>query len=128
MPSVRRMTPSPPLSFLAFCLALPCMDCFCLFIWLRFGLWAYLMSCVLVRPAGGEKDTGGGRESGSDSWKQYMRRSTWYVQSRRSYCGACVGVRDHRVFLFVVVCCCVVVPSTVNFSSSLPLAQGITFA
>lgn len=28
---------------------------------------------------GGEKHTGGGRESGSDSWKQYMRRSTWYV-------------------------------------------------
>ena len=26
---------------------------------------------------GGEKETGGGRESGSDSWKQYMRRSTW---------------------------------------------------
>jgi aldehyde dehydrogenase family 7 protein A1 len=25
---------------------------------------------------GGEKETGGGRESGSDSWKQYMRRST----------------------------------------------------
>jgi len=25
---------------------------------------------------GGEKDTGGGRESGSDAWKQYMRRST----------------------------------------------------
>jgi len=25
---------------------------------------------------GGEKYTGGGRESGSDSWKQYMRRST----------------------------------------------------
>lgn len=25
---------------------------------------------------GGEKQTGGGRESGSDSWKQYMRRST----------------------------------------------------
>ena len=24
------------------------------------------------------KHTGGGRESGSDSWKQYMRRSTWY--------------------------------------------------
>lgn len=23
---------------------------------------------------GGEKETGGGRESGSDSWKQYMRR------------------------------------------------------
>ena len=26
---------------------------------------------------GGEKHTGGGRESGSDSWKAYMRRSTW---------------------------------------------------
>lgn len=26
---------------------------------------------------GGEKATGGGREAGSDSWKQYMRRSTW---------------------------------------------------
>lgn len=26
---------------------------------------------------GGEKETGGGRESGSDSWKAYMRRSTW---------------------------------------------------
>lgn len=25
---------------------------------------------------GGEKETGGGRESGSDSWKTYMRRST----------------------------------------------------
>ena len=25
---------------------------------------------------GGEKDTGGGRESGSDSWQQYMRKST----------------------------------------------------
>jgi acyl-CoA reductase-like NAD-dependent aldehyde dehydrogenase len=29
---------------------------------------------------GGEKETGGGRESGSDSWKQYMRRSTWCVR------------------------------------------------
>ena len=28
---------------------------------------------------GGEKHTGGGRESGSDAWKQYMRRSTWLV-------------------------------------------------
>lgn len=28
---------------------------------------------------GGEKHTGGGRESGSDAWKQYMRRSTWFV-------------------------------------------------
>ncbi|GFO10083.1 alpha-aminoadipic semialdehyde dehydrogenase [Plakobranchus ocellatus] len=26
---------------------------------------------------GGEKHTGGGRESGSDAWKQYVRRSTW---------------------------------------------------
>ena len=28
---------------------------------------------------GGEKETGGGRESGSDSWKQYMRRATCTV-------------------------------------------------
>jgi aldehyde dehydrogenase (NAD+) len=42
---------------------------------------------------GGEKDTGGGRESGSDSWKAYMRRVT----------------------------------STVNYSDTLPLAQGIKF-
>jgi hypothetical protein len=26
----------------------------------------------------GEKHRGGGRESGSNSWKQYMRRSTWF--------------------------------------------------
>lgn len=42
---------------------------------------------------GGEKETGGGRESGSDSWKAYMRRST----------------------------------NTVNYSSNLPLAQGVRF-
>ncbi|MFN8776912.1 MAG: aldehyde dehydrogenase family protein [Flavobacteriales bacterium] len=42
---------------------------------------------------GGEKETGGGRESGSDSWKFYMRRQT----------------------------------NTINYSSSLPLAQGIKF-
>ena len=42
---------------------------------------------------GGEKDTGGGRESGSDSWKAYMRRAT----------------------------------NTINYSSELPLAQGIRF-
>jgi aldehyde dehydrogenase (NAD+) len=42
---------------------------------------------------GGEKDTGGGRESGSDSWKAYMRRQT----------------------------------NTINWSRSLPLAQGIRF-
>ncbi|MGH3812116.1 MAG: aldehyde dehydrogenase family protein, partial [Pseudonocardiaceae bacterium] len=42
---------------------------------------------------GGEKETGGGRESGSDSWRSYMRRST----------------------------------ATINFSTELPLAQGIEF-
>jgi aldehyde dehydrogenase (NAD+) len=42
---------------------------------------------------GGEKETGGGRESGSDAWKSYMRRQT----------------------------------NTVNYSRSLPLAQGIKF-
>ena len=42
---------------------------------------------------GGEKQTGGGRESGSDSWKAYMRRQT----------------------------------NTINFSTELPLAQGIQF-
>jgi aldehyde dehydrogenase (NAD+) len=42
---------------------------------------------------GGEKDTGGGRESGSDAWKAYMRRQT----------------------------------NTINYSTELPLAQGIEF-
>ena len=42
---------------------------------------------------GGEKDTGGGRESGSDAWKGYMRRQT----------------------------------NTINFGTTLPLAQGIKF-
>ncbi len=42
---------------------------------------------------GGEKETGGGRESGSDAWKGYMRRAT----------------------------------NTINYSSSLPLAQGVRF-
>jgi aldehyde dehydrogenase (NAD+) len=42
---------------------------------------------------GGEKDTGGGREAGSDCWKVYMRRQT----------------------------------NTINYSSELPLAQGIRF-
>ena len=42
---------------------------------------------------GGEKETGGGRESGSDAWKGYMRRQT----------------------------------NTINYSDSLPLAQGIKF-
>lgn len=34
-------------------------------------------SFITFFPTGGEKHTGGGRESGSDSWKLYMRRSTW---------------------------------------------------
>jgi aldehyde dehydrogenase (NAD+) len=42
---------------------------------------------------GGEKETGGGRESGSDAWKVYMRRQT----------------------------------NTINYSTDLPLAQGIKF-
>ncbi|WP_406685208.1 aldehyde dehydrogenase family protein [Seonamhaeicola sp. MEBiC1930] len=42
---------------------------------------------------GGEKDTGGGRESGSDAWKIYMRRQT----------------------------------NTINYTTELPLAQGIKF-
>jgi aldehyde dehydrogenase (NAD+) len=42
---------------------------------------------------GGEKETGGGRESGSDAWKGYMRRST----------------------------------ATINYSTEMPLAQGIKF-
>jgi len=42
---------------------------------------------------GGEKETGGGRESGSDAWKVYMRRQT----------------------------------NTINYSTKLPLAQGIQF-
>lgn len=35
------------------------------------------MAALIYLP-GGEKHTGGGRESGSDAWKAYMRRSTWY--------------------------------------------------
>ena len=42
---------------------------------------------------GGEKETGGGRESGSDAWKAYMRRQT----------------------------------NTIDYSTELPLAQGIEF-
>ncbi len=33
---------------------------------------------------GGEKETGGGRESGSDSWKAYMRRATNTINHGRS--------------------------------------------
>ena len=32
---------------------------------------------------GGEKDTGGGREAGSDAWKSYMRRQTCTVNGSR---------------------------------------------
>jgi aldehyde dehydrogenase (NAD+) len=42
---------------------------------------------------GGEKETGGGREAGSDAWKAYMRRAT----------------------------------NTINYGTTLPLAQGVTF-
>jgi aldehyde dehydrogenase (NAD+) len=42
---------------------------------------------------GGEKETGGGREAGSDSWKAYMRRAT----------------------------------NTINYGTTLPLAQGVKF-
>ena len=42
---------------------------------------------------GGEKETGGGREAGSDAWKAYMRRAT----------------------------------NTINYGTSLPLAQGVSF-
>ena len=42
---------------------------------------------------GGEKETGGGRESGSDAWKAYMRRQTATVNySHRAAAGA-----GHRV-------------------------------
>ncbi len=34
---------------------------------------------------GGEKDTGGGRESGSDSWKAYMRRATNTINYGRDF-------------------------------------------
>ena len=33
---------------------------------------------------GGEKETGGGRESGSDAWKAYMRRQTQNINFGRS--------------------------------------------
>ncbi|EPB77344.1 aldehyde dehydrogenase family protein [Ancylostoma ceylanicum] len=68
---------------------------------------------------GGEKETGGGRESGSDSWKQYMRR--WaelliFENCRLLECG--------RLFCEIgysrSTC-------TINFSKELPLAQGIKF-
>ena len=38
---------------------------------------AATMCFIYLSLVGGEKATGGGRVAGSDSWKQYMRRSTW---------------------------------------------------
>ncbi len=62
---------------------------------------------------GGEKHTGGGRESGSDSWKQYMRRSTWFV-----FFFLFFNIKSLNCYL----------NSTINYSKELPLAQGIKFA
>jgi len=42
---------------------------------------------------GGEKETGGGRESGSDSWKQYMRRQTSTTYFGRTAPALAQGVR-----------------------------------
>lgn len=40
----------------------------------KIKMWTWLLCMVTV--FGGEKETGGGRESGSDAWKAYMRRQT----------------------------------------------------
>ncbi|MGH1557875.1 aldehyde dehydrogenase family protein [Caulobacter segnis] len=50
---------------------------------------------------GGEKETGGGRESGSDSWKQYMRRQTATVNYSEALplaqgCGSICEARFRR--------------------------------
>ncbi|TPX58973.1 hypothetical protein PhCBS80983_g02815 [Powellomyces hirtus] len=65
---------------------------------------------------GGEKETGGGRESGSDAWKQYMRRQTWYATAGSKVKNARRFVA-HKSFFY----------STINYSGALPLAQGIKF-
>jgi hypothetical protein len=49
---------------------------------------------------GGEKQTGGGREAGSDAWKAYMRRATNTINysnavAARARCGIRHGYRDH---------------------------------
>ena len=44
---------------------------------------------------GGEKETGGGRESGSDAWKQYMRRATWWVHSFYEF-----GIKEKKKISF----------------------------
>ncbi len=45
---------------------------------------------------GGEKETGGGRESGSDAWKAYMRRATNTVNYSRR-CRWPRGLLRHRI-------------------------------
>jgi len=42
---------------------------------------------------GGEKDTGGGREAGSDAWKQYMRRMTSTVYYGRGAPALAQGIQ-----------------------------------
>ena len=85
---------------------------------------------------GGEKATGGGRVAGSDSWKQYMRRSTWWVCVTISQGSVLVyGARDladmKHCKLINLACraslSLSVTHSTINYSKELPLAQGIKF-
>ena len=45
-----------------------------------------LVGLRLAESFGGEKHTGGGRESGPDAWKQYMRRSTVTVNYLQQTC------------------------------------------
>lgn len=74
---------------------------------------------------GGEKATGGGREAGSDSWKQYMRRATWYVTNQFFL------LFFFRFFWLILVKTCLIGfdlnCSTINYGNELPLAQGINF-
>lgn len=77
------------------------------------------MACHDV--AGGEKETGGGRESGSDSWKQYMRRSTWCVRACVCLClfmfvRVCECLRCRSLLLFVVVVVVVVIVIVVSLA------------
>ena len=83
--------------------------------------------------AGGEKDTGGGREAGSDAWKQYMRRATWYGGARdapRFFAPPLMALfsRFSRFSLFSLFSRFSRAYSTVNYGRDLPLAQGIIFA
>ena len=78
---------------------------------------------------GGEKATGGGRVAGSDSWKQYMRRSTWWVCdyfSRQWVSQNVCGARE-RSCMSCFFSSLFVTHSTINYSKELPLAQGIKF-